>query len=106
MSSQPSISTGTEPELQTAVGSRLLTVEGRYDCVEPALSGLHPSNKKYDTGSKTFQPSFISVFLLNNTHTEMQVLPYKRQNLYLFTILHSLLNKYLVINTQKIIMIK
>jgi hypothetical protein len=30
MSSQPSISTGTEPEFWIAVGSRLRTVEGRY----------------------------------------------------------------------------
>ena len=30
MSSQPSILTGTEPELWRAVGSRLHTVEGRY----------------------------------------------------------------------------
>jgi len=31
MSSQPSILTGTEPELRTALGSRLLMVEGRYN---------------------------------------------------------------------------
>jgi hypothetical protein len=62
MSTQPSVSIGTELELWIAVVSRLYTVEGRYhviDCMEPALSNFNYSNKKYDRGGKSFQPIHI-----------------------------------------------
>ena len=48
------ISTGTEPELWIAVGSKLS--EKSRDCVEPVLSSFHYSNKKYDRGGKNFSP--------------------------------------------------
>ena len=54
MSSQPSISTGTELEQWTAVGSRLCGGETSRDSVELVLSSFYSSNKKYDRGGKIF----------------------------------------------------
>jgi hypothetical protein len=53
-SSQSSISTGTEPELRIAMGSRSRMVEGRYHVT--AWNRFYP-RKKYDTRKQNFSAS-------------------------------------------------
>ena len=68
-SSQPSTSTGTEPELWIAVSSRLCMVEERYrmTAMEPLSSSFHYSDKHLTQETKLFN---LSSYIKINKHNK------------------------------------